>query len=224
MEPAKSNMATNDRTEAAAALSPLLTSAATEALRRYADLRSKWRNVYTGLVRLSQTSGGLVRYQPDHLIDLIVRSMEDELAARHRATPEGNGRVHLEDTLQHVLTRYWVLGTHDVLRIAARSHAGKVHPKLTSLYDRFRLVRVPLAKLKITGDDALKDGRVMLVHAEGEEAKPEAYRSRSNDEYHPPTPIDERGSIGWHLFDAKTMLPVTIYRRQLSDELLALFD
>jgi hypothetical protein len=222
MEPAKSNMATNDRTEAAAALSPLLTSAATEALRRYADLRPKWRNVYTGLVRLSQTSGGLVRYQPDHLIDLIVRSMEDELAARHRATLEGDGRVHLEDTLQYLLTRYWVLGTHDVVRIAARSDAGKVHPKLTSLYDRFRLVRVPLAKLKIARDDALKDGRVILVHAEEDEAKPKAYQARSDDE--PSTPIDERGSIGWHLFDVKTMLPVTIYRRQLSDELLALFD
>jgi hypothetical protein len=216
-------MAKNDRTEGAVALSPLLTSAAMEALRRYADLRPKWRDVYTGLVRLSQTGGGLVRYQPDHLIDLIVRSMEDELAARHRAAPEG-GRVHLEDTLQYVLTRYWVLGTHDAVRIAARSLAGKVHPKLTSLYDRFRLVRVPLAKLKIAGDDALKDGRVMLVHAEEDEAKPEAYRARSNDEYHAPTPIDERGSIGWHLFDVKTMLPVTIYRRQLSDELLALFD
>ena len=214
-------MAKNDRTEGAVALSPLLTSAAMEALRRYADLRPKWRDVYTGLVRLSQTGGGLVRYQPDHLIDLIVRSMEDELAARHRAAPEG-GRVHLEDTLQYVLTRYWVLGTHDAVRIAARSLAGKVHPKLTSLYDRFRLVRVPLAKLKIAGDDALKDGRVML--AEEDEAKPEAYRARSNDEYHPPTPIDERGSIGWHLFDIKTMLPVTIYRRQLSDELLALLD
>lgn len=217
-------MAKNDRTEAAVALSSLLTSAAMEALRRYADLRAKWRDVYTGLVRLSQTGGGLMRYQPDHLIDLIVRSMEDELAARHRAAPEGDGRVHLEDTLQYVLTRYWVLGTHDVLRIAARSPAGKVHPKLPSLYERFRLVRAPLAKLKIAGDDALKDGRVMLVHAEEDEAKPEAYRARSNDEYHPPTPIDERGSIGWHLFDVKTMLPVTIYRRQLSDELLALFD
>lgn len=217
-------MAKNDRTEAAVALSPLLTSAAMEALRRYADLRAKWRDVYTGLVRLSQTGGGLMRYQPDHLIDLVVRSMEDELAARHRAAPEGDGRVHLEDTLQYVLTRYWVLGTHDVVRIAARSPAGKVHPKLPSLYERFRLVRVPLAKLKIAGDDALKDGRVMLVHAEEDEAKPEAYRARSNDEYHPPTPIDERGSIGWHLFDVKTMLPVTIYRRQLSDELLALFD
>ena len=217
-------MAKNDRTEAAVAVSPLLSSAAMEALGRYADLRPKWRDVYTGLVRLSQTGGGLMRYQPDHLIDLIVRSMEDELAARHRAAPEGDGRVHLEDTLQYVLTRYWVLGTHDVVRIAARSHAGKVHTKLTSLYDRFRLVRVPLAKLKITGDDALKEGRVMLVHAEEDEAKPEVYRARSNDEYHPPTPIDGRGSIGWHLFDAKTMLPVTIYRRQLSDELLALFD
>ena len=91
-------------------------------------------------------------------------------------------------TPPYVLTRYWVLGTHDLVRIAARSHAGKVHTKLTSLYDRFRLVRVPLAKLKITGNDALKDGRVMLLHAEEDEAKPEAYRARSNDEYHPPTP------------------------------------
>jgi hypothetical protein len=66
--------------------------------------------------------------------------------------------------------------------------------------------------------------RVVLLHTEEDEAKPEAYRARSNDEYHPPTPIDERGSIGCHLFDVKTMLPVTIYRRQLSDELLALFD
>jgi hypothetical protein len=206
------------------AVSPLLTSATIEALARYADLRAKWRDVYTGLLRVSQTGGGLLRYQPDHLIDLIVRAMEDELAERLRATPEGDAHVPLEDTLQHVLTRYWVLGTHDVLRLAARSHAGKENPKLPSLYERFRLVRVPLAKLKIAGDYALRDGRVMLVPTGENDAKPEPYRARSNDEYHPSTPIDDRGSIGWHLFDVKTMLPVTIYRRQLSDELLALFD
>jgi hypothetical protein len=51
---------------------------------------------------------------------------------------------------------YWVLGTHDALRIAARSPGGKEHPKLATLYERFRLVRMPLAKLKIAGDDALK--------------------------------------------------------------------
>jgi hypothetical protein len=206
------------------AVNPLLTSATIEALERYAYLRPKWREVYTGLVRVSQTGGGLVRYQPDHLIDLIVRAMEDELAARHRVAPEGDRHVHLEDTLQHLLTRYWIIGTHDALRIAARSPAGKVHPKLPSLYERFRLVRVPLAKLKIAGDDALRDGRVLLVPAGEDDAKPELYRARSNDEYHPPTPIDERGSIGWHLFEVKTMLPVTIYRRQLSDELLAVFE
>jgi hypothetical protein len=99
-----------------------------------------------------------------------------------------------------------------------------VHLKLPSLYARFRLVRVPLAKLKIAGEDALRDGGVLPVPAGEDDAKPETYKARSNDEYHPPTPIDERGSIGWHLFDVKTMLPVTIYRRQLSDELLAVFD
>ena len=70
MEPAKASWQRIDRTDAEVDLSPLLTSAAMEALRRYADLRPKWRDVYTGLVRLSQTGGGL-RYQPDHLIDLI---------------------------------------------------------------------------------------------------------------------------------------------------------
>ena len=206
------------------AVSPLLTSAMIEALSRYADLRPRWRAVYTGLLRISQTRGGLMRYQPDHLIDLIVRAMEDELAARHQLAPAGDEHVHLEDTLQFVLTRYWVLGTHDALRIAARSPAGKVHPNLQSVYERFRLVRVPLAKLKVAGDDALKDGRVLLVPAGEKKAKPEIYRARSGDEYHPPTPIDERGSIGWNLFEVKTMLPVTIYRRQLSNELLAVFD
>lgn len=208
----------------AMAVSPLLTSATIEALGRYAELRAKWRDVYTGLVRLSQTGGGLVRYQPDHLLDLIIRAMEDELAARHQLAPEGDRHVHLEDTLQHLLTRYWIIGTHDALRIAARSPSAKANPKLTSLNERFRLVRVPLAKLKIAGDDALKGGEVLLSPSGEDEAKPGAYRARSNDEYHPPTVIDERGSIGWHLFEVKTMLPVTIYRRQLSDELLALFD
>jgi hypothetical protein len=150
--------------------------------------------------------------------------MEDELAARQRLAMEGNRAFHLEDTLQHLLTRYWTIGTHDALRIAARSPTGKAHLKLQSLYERFRLVRVPLAKFKIARDEALKDGGVLLGLAGEDDAKPETYRARSNDEYHPPTLIDERGSIGWHLFDVKTMLPVTIYRRQLSDELLALFD
>jgi hypothetical protein len=109
--------------------------------------------------------------------------MEDELAARHRAAPEG-GRVHLEDTLQYVLTPYWVLGTHDAVRIAARSHVGKVHPNYTTGSGS----SVCRSLIKIAGGDALKDGRVMLVHAEEDEAKPQAFRARSNDEYHPPNP------------------------------------
>src|SRR5262249_17998031 len=159
---------------------------------RYADLRAKWRDVYTGLLRVSQTGGGLIRYQPDHLIDLIIRAMEDELAARKRLAMEGNRAFHLEDTLQHLLTRYWTIGTHDALRIAARSPTGKAHLKLQSLYERFRLVRVPLAKLKIARDDTLKDSGVLLSPAGEDDAKPETYRARSNDEYHPPTLIDER--------------------------------
>jgi hypothetical protein len=207
----------------AVAVLPLLAEILKEARHRHHRLPRKWRDVYMGLVRINEATG-LLRYQEDLWIDVILRAMEDELAARCEVSLESDYEI-LADALQHTLTRYWVLSTHDALRSAARSNTGKEHLKLPSLYERFRLVRVPLAKFKVVGDDGLKEGKVTLVpFGEGGDAEPGTYRARSNDEYYPPTPIDERGSIGWHLFDVKTMLPVTIYRRQLSDELLALFD
>jgi hypothetical protein len=129
--------------------------------------------------------------------------------------------VLLADSLQHTLTRYWVLGTHDVLRMAKRG-AGERHPKLPTLFEKFRFVRMPLAKLELADDNkALRDSLLLVRVGEGANVEPELYRKVS---YHPPEPIDERGSIGWALFMAETLEPVTIFRRDLSDELLALFD
>ena len=149
--------------------------------------------------------------------------MEEELADRLAAGSEAPTKetVVLADSLQHTLTRYWVLGTRDVLRMA-KTGAGEDHPKLSTLFEKFRFVRVPLAKLELADDNKAPSDDLLLVRVgDGANIERELYRKVS---YYPPEPIDERGSIGWALFTAKTLEPVTIFRRDLSDELLALFD
>jgi hypothetical protein len=198
----------------------LLAAASIQAAKNHSELAAKWRDVYNGL---SSVNADLARFQSDLWVDLILRSLEDELAARLAAGSAGpiQDAVVLADSLQHTLTRYWVLGTHDVLR-TAKTGAGEDHPKLSALFEKFRFVRVPLAKLEITDDNKAPRDDLLFVRVEnGATVERELYRKMS---YYPPEPIDERGSIGWGLFTVETLEPVTIFRRDLSDELLALFD
>lgn len=197
-----------------------LANALVAAASRYNELRERWRDVYNGLVKINGDVD-LLRFQSDLWIDLILRALEDELALRLAHHSQGDDQINLADGLQHTLSRYWVLGTHDVLRMA-KSGAGEHHPKLPMLFEKFRFVRVPLAKLEIANDNKARPDSLLLVRVgNGANAEPELYRKVS---YYPPEPIDARGSIGWALFEAQTLEPVTIFRRDLSDELLALFD
>ena len=64
-----------------------------------------------------------MRYQPDHLIDLIVRAMEDELAARHQSAPEGDGtfgRPPLEEPMHKYL-----IAAALIVGFAAPEHSGQ---------------------------------------------------------------------------------------------------
>jgi hypothetical protein len=208
------------------AVGPLLVAATVEATARFPVQREKWSDVYTGLVRMNGAGSGVIRFHTDVWIDLVLRAMEEELAAQFEDPLQADERrVMVANSLQHALTRYWVLSTYEVLRIVGRSEAGRVHVKLTALFERFSLVRVPLAKLQIASDRRLNDGAVMLIKVgDGPEAEPETYRSNAKVEYHPPELINDRGSVGWGLFQAATLEPVTIFRQQLSDELLGVFD
>jgi hypothetical protein len=197
----------------------LLAAASVQASRNHSELRAKWLDVYNRLISIN---ADLARFQSDLWVDLILRSLEDELADRLAAGSPGSihEAVVLADSLQHTLTRYWVLGTHDVLRMA-KTGAGE-HPKLATLFEKFRFVRMPLAKLELADDNKMpRDSLILLRVGEGADVERELYRKVS---YYPPEPIDGRGSIGWGVFMAETLEPVTIFRRDLSDELLALFD
>jgi hypothetical protein len=67
------------------AVGSLLVSALSEAIAHNRDLQTKWIQANTRLVAVSGEVG-LLRYQPDYRIDLVLRAMEDE-GDDHRQRP-----------------------------------------------------------------------------------------------------------------------------------------
>ena len=180
--------------------------------------------------RPCQTAGahgaaGLLRYQSDYRIDLLLRAMEDDAAVQGEPAKEPEIAISLlAGDLKSALTRYWIFSTYEALRIAKNSEAGRANAKLQALYQQFRLISIPLAKLEIANGAALKDG-IKLAKVGPGDPDIQEYRPDAKIEYHPVVLLNvQTGSIGWMVIDGETAKQVSIFRRALSDELLALFD
>lgn len=208
-------------TFSAVSISRYLQAALIEAHQRYPSLQRKWIDTLTRLLAYHGATG-LLRYQSDYRMDLIIRAMEDETVDGLRSPPSD---ADFAADVQLMLSRYWVLSTYEALRIAKDSSAGKPNARIQSLYERFRLVRVPTAKLEIANDRHLGAPATLTSIGEGADTAPLVYSSKAKCEYHPPVIVDTTsGSIGWILIEAKSRSQITIFRRQLSDEVLAIFD
>ena len=194
------------------------------ALKKYNALQPKWISVLNRFLG-GHGAVGLLRYQSDYRIDLLLRCLEDEAAisGEPNKEPEITVAIFVND-LKSALTRYWVFSTYEALRIAKNSQAGKPNAKLQALYERFRLIRIPLAKLEIA-NDAVLTGGVKLQRVGPGDPDIQEYKPDAKIEYHPVVLLNvHTGSLGWIVFDAATGSQVSIFRRELSDEFLALFD
>jgi hypothetical protein len=202
-----------------------LVTAIVGATQRYPDLGGQWHKVFAQLAGPYNSTGALL-YQSDYRIDLLLRAMEAE-AMPWVAKGEFDEKMAASFEAQLVLSRYWLLSIYETLRVASHSEAGRGDEKLKTLFERFNLVRIPPAKFRIARDGNLVGGRVILGREpidEGPEVEPAEYLA-GKGLYHPPIKIDEgTGSIGWELFEAATLKSTTLFRQQLSDELLSLFD
>jgi hypothetical protein len=184
-----------------------------------ADLIDRWVDLYFHLAR---TFGGEDHHhQPDLWVDLILRKMEDDSLIRMR-DPAASQQVDMSLTLQHALSRMWVLSTYEVIRLAQETDGGRNHANLTALRRRIEMVRVPIAKQQIANDQKIK-GSITLVPF-GAEYPKQPYSAKDRSPYHPPLMWDNAtGSAAWMVLDSKTGETIGISRRELSEEMLALF-
>ncbi|WP_342360782.1 hypothetical protein [Terrarubrum flagellatum] len=162
---------------------------------------------------------GLIRHQSDYRVDLLLRSLEREFVER-RSRGDTSGGV--ADDLQFLLTRYWLLSTYEAMRIVRDSKHAKSNSKLLALCYDFEAVRVPIAKLEIANDSKLKPGLQFTRMPAREDDQPEPYKP---GDYYPPTIISsETGSVGWVIIEPKKLAQRQIFRRDLSDRMLSIFD
>jgi hypothetical protein len=176
----------------------------TAASKRRGELQSKWINVLSRLAG-EYESIGVLRLQSDHRIDLVLRAIEDEIASRGSLSSAAGDAELISLDFLTALTRYWVFSSYETLKVAKNSEKGKLDSKLQATYQRFRLVWLSFAKPE-SSYGALKSQREVGY-------------------YRPVGTFNRRtGSLGWRVLNPDKGQEETIFRRDLSDRLITLFD
>jgi len=171
---------------------------------RRGELQSKWLGVLSRLAG-EYESIGVLRLQSDHRIDLVLRAMEDEIVSKGSIAGAASEADLVSLDFLTALTRYWVFSSYEALKVAKNSEKGKLDSKLQALYQQFRIVWLSVSKPE-SSYGMLKSQREIGYY------RPVGTFSRKT------------GSLGWRVLNPNKGQEETIFRRDLSDGLLMLFD
>lgn len=155
-------------------------------------------------------------------LDMLLRVLEGERLQRMRLPTSSEPDFSVE--LQLSLSVSWLFGAYEIARAAKKPMQchKDVLPRLIALEHRLALVRMPLAKGEIEGMN-----RKPYIHnppmlARSGDETPYAYEDGS---YIVPGGLCERtGSALWWPVDMSTNRTAEICRRDMSDQMLSLFE
>lgn len=191
-------------------------------IRRDQGLHEKWISISFELGPIAGTIH-MVSLQRLGRLDMLLRLLEDERLELLIKRPNSDPDLSLD--LQSALSENWLFSAYEIARAAKKpfKDSGKDATRLLSLEHRLALVRMPLAKGVIQGMDRRENREnPPLLFKEGED-EPELYKG--NGTYIMPHGIcGETGAAVWCPFDISKGETIAICRRDLSDEMLALFD
>ncbi|MCH8685875.1 hypothetical protein [Pedomonas mirosovicensis] len=186
------------------------------------ELHKKWISVSFALgARAGNVH--IIAAQRIGRLDMLLRLLEGERLKRMEGGPPKEPDFSLD--VQSALSESWLLSAYEVVRAAKEQlkRRGEERPNLLVLEHRLAIVRMPIAKGEIQGmnQKANRENPPMLVKA-GDDT-PEAYQDDGS--YILPRGLcGEVGAVVWYPVDMMTRETIAICRRDLSDEMLALFD
>lgn len=200
----------------------LLLAAYSMAMTGRDELHEKWISIS---FKLGSFVGNahLIALQRNGRLDLMLRMLETERLGRMMHDPSKEPIWSLD--LQVALSENWLLSAYEVARAAKTPFkaSGKNADRLLALEHRLSLVRMPVAKGVIQGMDkkAHKNNPPLLIKS-GDDT-PHLYQ----DDGHYMAPCGlciETGAVVWYPVDMTKHETVAICRRDLSNEMLALFE
>lgn len=186
------------------------------------ELHKKWISIS---FKLGPIAGMVhtINLQRIGRLDMMLRLLEADRLEMMKAEPSDEVDMSLD--VQFAFSESWLLLAYEVARAAKEQlkRRGEEMAKLLELENRLALVRMPVAKGEIQGMHlkANKADPPMLVKA-GDDT-PEAYQD-DGSYIMPRSLCGEAGAVVWYPVDMATRETVAICRRDLSDEVLALFD
>jgi hypothetical protein len=197
----------------------LINASIIASINAYPKLQANWVSCSFGFARLNKHIYADVQQLGS--IDLLLRQLEDEFGPRIAASSLD---FVLADQLRVALSVNWIIGAYEVIRMAFLTDDGRKDDKLKSLYVKFELIRVPLAKRQIALDSKVS-AKLTLLRVGDTIDKSVLYSKDSRIDYAPIWEVDtSNGSLCWVVIDAKTSGMVRVSRRDLSDECLRLFQ
>lgn len=200
----------------------LLLAAYGMAMANHQELHQKWISISFKLGPIAGTVH-TISLQRIGRLDMMLRLLEGERLEMMRVEPSNEPEWSLD--LQFALSENWLLSAYEVARAAKKPFkaSGKDASRLLKLEHRLAVVRMPIAKGVIQGMDKKlqKDSPPVLVKA-GDDTL-ELYQDDGS--YIMPQGLcAETGAALWYPVDMTAGQTVAICRRDLSDEMLSLFD
>jgi hypothetical protein len=201
----------------------LITAAFGIARANYPDLNQKWVAASWRTGAKIPESLAIISVQRVGELDLVCRSLEDEL----RKSPPQEGEIDSRDNYLFMLSELWV-GAAYAICFALKDRKLRVdEADFTALAEDLRLVRVQIEKHQIPSDHKLTEPLMLSTGpATAGEASERLVLYNKSDPLRAHigrTGISERRSIMWEVIQSETKSMRWIERRATADRMLEIF-
>jgi hypothetical protein len=189
---------------------------------RHGALHKSWIKVSVALGSRLPASLLMPSVQRDGDIDMVLRSVEDEIAS---------GASNLQDPIQsplhylNHLSSYWISSVYETLRLLRDRKQLEVSDRVADLFHAIELVRITIDKHEIAGDGKLK-APLQMTRLPSKDDPTDAYVYARNDNsraYIMPTGLSARGSVVWQPVDLKANAQRIVERRWVSEQIIELW-
>lgn len=197
----------------------------------FAASRAKYPDIYQGWITASFRTGSkipgslaIATIQRIGEVDLICRSLEDDLLLQ----PPTPGEMDFRDNYLMMFGEFWI-GSAYAISFALKSR-GLIseNSKFQELAEDLRLVRVQSEKHEIPSDRKLIEPLQMSTGAAQPGEAPERFYQYDKDDplraHIPRMGVSDRRSPMWEVIDVKSKTMRWLERRALADMMLGIFS
>ncbi|WP_213684704.1 hypothetical protein [Roseicyclus sp.] len=162
----------------------------------------------------------IVNTQSYAQLDMVIRSLEDEICQDLSAQNSPASIDYLLINLHIAFSEIWIIGIYELLRAAKEYSPKKVDIKL---FHDIEIIRIPLAKYQIAKDKKLTGPLYFDLKGSNSAAEKSATYDNTDRQrtHHLPRSISERGSAQWCTVDVTGEEQQRwLERRDISDRFL----